>query len=171
MTRISAIEADLTTLEVGAIVNAANTHLQHGGGVALAIARAGGQIIQDASDAWIRDHGPLSPGIAAITPAGSLPSRVVIHVAGPRFRDGRDNEGLLRKAVVAALDAAAEQKSGTVAMPAISAGIYGYPLEEATRVIAATTRAWCDEYQSSLSEVLLVGFDAKVTEAFQAALD
>lgn len=171
MTRISAVQGDITTLEVDAIVNAANTHLQHGGGVAQAIARAGGPIIQEASDEWIRQHGPLSPGTAAVTPAGDMPARIVVHVAGPRFTDGQDNEGLLRAAVAAALEAAADRSCRTVALPAISAGIYGYPLAAATRVIASTVEAWCREHPDTLDETLLVGFDARVAEAFQTALD
>ncbi len=68
---------------------------------------AGGEEIQDESDRWVAAHGPLSPGVAAVTGAGRLPARFVIHVAGPRYRQGQDNEGLLRLAVRAALDAAA----------------------------------------------------------------
>ena len=170
MTLISAIEADITTLGVDAVVNAANTHLQHGGGVALAIARAGGPVIQQASDEWIREHGPLAPGVVAITPAGRMPARIVAHVAGPRFRSGQNNQDLLQTAVLAALSAAADHSCRTVALPAISAGIYGYPLREATRVIASAVEAWCETHPERLDEVLLVGFDAGVTEAFQAAL-
>jgi putative ATPase len=151
MTEISAIRADITTLEVDAIVNAANTHLQHGGGVAQAIVMAGGSIIQTASDDWIREHGPLEPDTAAVTPAGDMPPHHVIHVAGPRFREGLDNAGLLRRAVVAALDTAESLGCRSIAIPAISAGIYGYPLIEAT-------------------QVYLVGFNDRVTKAFDTAL-
>jgi putative ATPase len=171
MTQISAIQADITGLDVDAIVNAANTHLQHGGGVAQAISRAGGRIIQEASDEWLRTHGPLQPDTAAVTPGGDLPARLVIHVAGPRYRDGQDNAGLLRAAVVAALDAAAVENCRTVALPAISAGIYGYPLAAATAVIATTVVDWCAEHPDTLDAVLLIGFDESVTAAFRTALE
>lgn len=170
MTRITALQGDITTLDVDGIVNAANTYLQHGGGIALAISRAGGPIIQQASDEWTREHGPLESGIAAITPAGAMPARIVIHVAGPKFRDGQDNEAMLRSAVAAALDAASERSCRSLALPAISAGIYGYPLDEATRVIVSTTEIWCEQNPEALDEVLLVGFNAAVTEAFRTAL-
>ena len=171
MTRITALQGDITTLEVDAIVNAANTHLQHGGGVALAISRAGGPIIQEASDDWTREHGPLTSGTAAITPAGAMPARIVIHVAGPRFTAGQDNETMLRTAVTAALDAASEGSCRSVALPAISAGIYGYPLDEATKVIVSATEAWCEQNPETLDDVLLVGLDSRATEAFRTALD
>lgn len=170
MTRITALQGDITTLEVDAIVNAANTNLQHGGGVALAISRAGGPIIQDASDDWTREHGPLTSGTAAVTPAGAMPARIVIHIAGPMFRDGQDNEAMLRTTVTAALDAASERSCRSLALPAISAGVYGYPLDQATKVIVSATEAWCKQHPDTLDLVLLVGFDARVTEAFRAAL-
>lgn len=169
-TTVSAVEADLTRQEVDAIVNAANQHLQHGGGLAGAIVRAGGWEIQDESERWVAEHGPLSPGVAAVTGAGRLPARFVVHVAGPRYRAGQDNEGLLGAAVAAALDAAAAHGCRTVAMPAISAGIFGYPLAEATRVIAAAGAAWAREHPGALDEIRLVGFDEATAGAFAAGL-
>lgn len=167
MTRITVVHGDLTTQQVDAVVNAANEHLAHGGGVAAAIVRAGGRGIQDESDAWVRAHGPLSPGVAAVTGAGAMLAQWVIHVAGPRFRDGQDNAGLLGAAVRAALDAAAATRARSVALPAISAGIFGYPLTEATAVIAAAAQAWCREHPYTLDEVRLVGWDERTAEAFQ----
>lgn len=169
-TVISALRGDLTTMDVGAIVNAANEHLAHGGGLAAAIARAGGPQIQAESDAWVSRHGPLSPGVAAVTGAGAMPARAVIHVAGPRYREGRDNEALLRGAVVAALDAAAGRGHRTVAMPAISAGIFGYPMADATRVIAAQACAWAADHPGALDEIRLVGFNAEIADSFVAGL-
>jgi putative ATPase len=164
------MEADITALDVDAIVNAANTHLQHGGGVAAAIARAGGPAIQRESDDWVRTHGPLESGAAAVTTAGDMAADLVVHVAGPRYRSGQDNAGLLGAAVHAALDAAAAHECATVAIPAISAGIYGYPLEEATMVIVESIHAWFADHEGPPSEVLLVGFDATVTAAFERAI-
>jgi putative ATPase len=168
--RITAIGGDLTRQEVDAIVNAANERLAHGGGLAAAIVRAGGHEIQGESDRWVAEHGPLSPGRAAVTRAGRLPARWVIHVAGPRYHAGQDNEGLLRGAVAAALDAAAAQGCRTVALPAISAGIFGYPLPEAARVAAAAAAAWAQEHPGSLDEIRLVGFGPAAAEAFAAGL-
>jgi len=170
-TTVTALCADLTLQEVDAIVNAANEHLQHGGGLAGAIVRAGGGEIQDESDRWVAEHGPLSPGRAAVTWAGHLPARRVIHVAGPVYRIGQDNEGLLRAAVRAALDAARIEGCRTVALPAISAGIFGYPRDEATRAIAAECASWAKAHSGALREIRLVGFDAATEEAFAGGLD
>ncbi len=170
MTRITVVAGDITTQQVDAIVNAANEHLQHGGGVAAAIARAGGPVIQQESDAWVATNGPLSPGVAAATSAGNMSARFVIHVAGPIHRHDQDNAGLLAMAVGAALDAAALAGCRTVAMPAISAGIYGYPVAEATQVIGHAVRAWCTQHAEALDEVRLVGRETDVATAFQDAL-
>lgn len=170
MTTIESIEADITALEVDAIVNAANTRLQHGGGLAAAISRAGGPVIQQASDDWVRVNGPLTTGTAAVTPAGEMPSTVVIHVAGPIYSEGADNERLLRAAIDAALDAAVEQRCRSVAIPAVSAGVFGYPLDEATSIIARTASRWCETHRGTLDRVFLVGFDRRATESFARAL-
>jgi len=169
-TALTALCADLTRVKVDAIVNAANEWLAHGGGLAAAIVAAGGEEIQDESDRWVAAHGPLSPGVAAVTGAGRLPARFVIHVAGPRFREGQENAGLLRLAVRTALDVAAAEGCRTVALPAISTGIFGYPLGEAAAVIAAAVAAWAREHPGSLAEIRLVGFDPAAEGAFAAGL-
>jgi putative ATPase len=169
-TTITAVRADLTAMPIDAIVNAANEHLAHGGGLAAAVVRAGGRIVQEESDRWIAEHGPLSPGVAAVTTAGAMPADVVVHVAGPRFRAGRDNESLLRTAVDAALDAAVAAGCRSVAIPAISAGIFGYPLADATRVIASETVGWVRDHLDTLDDVRLVGYDDEVAAAFTSGL-
>ncbi|MBA2529014.1 MAG: macro domain-containing protein, partial [Euzebyales bacterium] len=93
------VEGDLTRQDVDAVVNAANERLAHGGGVAAALARAGGPTVQAESDRWVAEHGTLTPGQAAVTGGGGMAARWVVHVVGPRFRPGQDNEGLLRQAV------------------------------------------------------------------------
>jgi O-acetyl-ADP-ribose deacetylase (regulator of RNase III) len=168
-TAIRIVEADITTQQTDAVVNAANRYLHHGGGLAAAIVRAGGRVIQEESDHWIADHGPLSPGSAAVTGAGAMPARHVIHVAGPVYRQDQDNAGLLCAAVKAALDAAAAAGCRTVALPAISAGVFGYPLGEAASVITAACADWARRH-TDLDEIRLVGFDAATAEAFQGAL-
>jgi O-acetyl-ADP-ribose deacetylase (regulator of RNase III) len=168
---IKVVQGDLTAQPVAAIVNAANEHLQHGGGVAAAIVQAGGQTIQSESDQWVAEHGPIGPGRAAITGAGKLQAQYVIHVVGPRYREGQDNEALLEEAVAAALDAAAMSGCRTVALPAISAGIFGYPRAGACQVIATTCRNWLDRRPGLISEIRLVGFDREVADEFRRALN
>lgn len=170
-TRIVALAGDLTAQDVDAIVNAANVELQHGGGVAGALSRAAGPALQAESDAWIRAHGPLRDGTAAVTGAGDLPARAVVHVAGPVYAADRpDNATRLRAAVLAALDATAAQELRSVAFPAISAGIYGYPRAEATRILVEAAAEWVADHPDALDEIRLVGFDAAARDDFAAAL-
>jgi putative ATPase len=128
------IHGDLTEERVDAIVNAANGQLMHGGGVAGAIVRRGGQSIQRESDAWVRAHGPATHDRPAITGAGSLPARHVIHAVGPIWGEG-DEDAKLFAAVVAALAMAAGRGLQSVALPAISTGIFGFPKDRGARVI------------------------------------
>jgi putative ATPase len=169
-TAIGTVNGDLTRQNVDAIVNAANEHLAHGGGVAAAIVRAGGRIVQDESDAWVQSHGPVGQGEAAVTSAGVMPADYVIHVVGPRYRTGQDNEALLRAAVRAALDAAVDIGARSIAFPAISAGIFGYPRAEATAVIAFQVVDWVDRHGDAMDEIRLVGYDQGTTADFEKGL-
>jgi hypothetical protein len=94
---VVACVGDLTRQDVDVVVNAANEHLQHGGGVAAALARAGGAAVREESDAHVATHGPVEPGSAAVTTAGALPARHIVHVVGPRYRRGQDNAGCSRR--------------------------------------------------------------------------
>lgn len=170
-TNILVIQGDITRQPVAGIVNAANESLQHGGGLAQAIVGTGGRVIQEESDAWIRENGPVNAGHAAVTTGGMLMASHVIHVVGPRFREGQDNAGMLRQATNAALDAAVAHDLGSVALPAISAGIFGYPAEEATSVITHAVVEWLASNPSALGEVRLVGFSKSMTEMFAEALE
>lgn len=126
--RIELRLADITTQEVDAIVNAANSHLAHGGGVAAAIARAAGPaLLAESADA------PFVPtGSAHATTAGDLPSRFVIHAVGPVWSGGdQDEEDLLASAYIRALGLADRLGCRSVALPSISTGIYGFPLSRA----------------------------------------
>lgn len=169
-TNVMAVRGDLTRQPVEAVVNAANENLQHGGGVAKAIVSTGGRVIQEESDAWIRRHGPVEPGHAAVTTGGMLIASHVIHVVGPRYTEGQDNAGLLQSATVAALDAAVAHDLKSLAMPAISAGVFGYPPEDATAVITAAVVDWLESTSNDLGEIRLVGFSRSVAEMFAAAL-
>ena len=168
--RYVVVAGDLTTQAVDVVVNAANVHLQHGGGVAAALADAGGHAIQAESDTWIARHGPLQPGVAAVTTAGEMPSRHVIHVAGPVYRSGQDNERLLRLAVTGALGAAAKLGVRSIAFPAISAGVYGYPVDEATAVLVDAVVGWDRLHPEALDEVRFVAFDSATAESFARGL-
>jgi O-acetyl-ADP-ribose deacetylase (regulator of RNase III) len=166
---VVAVHGDLTTQRVGAVVNAANSQLAHGGGVAKALANAGGAEVQRESNTWVRMNGPVGPGQAAVTTAGQMRAERVIHVVGPMYQQDQDNEGLLAQAVRAALDAADEEGLASVALPAISAGIYGYPPAEAARVIAAEATRWLRQAPASVTEVRLVGVDAASAQQFADA--
>ena len=169
--RVVAAEGDLTAQQVGVVVNAANEQLSHGGGVAAALAKKGGPAVQRESDEWVAAHGEVGPGQAAVTTAGDLPADRIVHVVGPRYREGQDNEGLLRQAVETALEAAAAAGARSVAMPAISSGVFGYPRDEATRVIATTARTWLDAHTGPVEEVRLVAFDEATARDFAAGLE
>ena len=167
--RISVVVGDITTQEVDAIVNAANPNLRHGGGVAAAIAHAGAPVVDRESREWIRRHGPVGEGEAAVTGAGPMPAHHVVHVVGPVYTPGADNEGLLRATVRAALDAAVTIDARSVALPAISSGIYGYPPDEACRVITDEATAWL-RAGGSLDEIRLVAYSDTIARHFRTAL-
>ena len=169
---IFVVQGDLTQQRVDAVVNAANAHLAHGGGVAAAIVRTGGRVIQEESDQWIRDHGPVEVGQAAVTTGGALQASHVVHVVGPVYRDGADNQGLLTTAVETALDAAESHEIRSVALPAISAGVFRYPRAEATKVIAAAVADWLEAHNAPvLKEVRLVAFDRAAAADFAVAVE
>ncbi len=132
-TTLEIVQGDITALAVDAIVNAANKFLAHGGGVALAIVRKGGLSIQTESAALVAKRGPLSTGNAVITGGGKLPARFVIHTVGPVWSEHQPAEAdrLLCKAVRSSLALAEENGLKSIAFPAISTGIYGFPIERA----------------------------------------
>jgi len=167
--RIDIVQGDITKQDVDAIVNAANAHLAHGGGVAAAIAAAGAPEVDTESREWVDAYGPVPPGGAAVTSAGSMPADHVVHVVGPVYRDGQDNAALLGEAARAALDAAVELGARSIAMPTISAGIYGYPPAEACRVIIESVARWLSE-GGDLDEIRLVAFDDDIARYYTTTL-
>jgi len=160
---------DITAVTVDAIVNAANSSLAGGGGVDGAIHRAGGPAIM----AELRSrYGPdrhCATGSAVVTGAGLLPARWVIHAVGPIWRGGASGEEeLLNSAYRTSLHLAAELGARTIAMPAISTGIYGYPLEEGARVAIQATGE-CLASETSIERVVFV-VRPNLLSAFQSAL-
>ena len=134
------VRGDLLREPVDAIVNAANGHLAHGGGVAGIIARAAGPSLQEESSRLVAAHGPWPAGSAVATGAGGLPFKAVIHAVGPRFGEG-DEEAKLLQALGAAFSLAAQRGWQSVAFPAVSAGIFAVPLEICARAYVKAARA------------------------------
>ena len=152
------VRGSLLDEPVDAIVNAANGHLAHGGGVAGIIARAAGPALQQESDALIRKHGSLPTGSAVVTTAGKLPFKGVIHAVGPRQGEG-DEEKKLVRALTAAFACAKEKGWTSVSFPAVSSGIFAVPLDVCARAYLKAARA------SSLSKVRLCLRDQPVIDA------
>jgi O-acetyl-ADP-ribose deacetylase (regulator of RNase III) len=169
MPRIVLVEGDITQQQVDAIVNAANPSLLGGGGVDGAIHRRGGPAILEAcreirSSTW---PDGLPVGEAVATPAGDLPARWVIHTVGPIYGEVDDAPGLLASCHTESLRVADELGAATVAFPAISTGVYRYPVDEAAPVAIGAVRA----AETDVEEVRFVLFDGSAHEAFAHALD
>jgi O-acetyl-ADP-ribose deacetylase len=165
--RMSVIVADITTLAVDAIVNAANESLLGGGGVDGAIHRAAGPELLAAC----RAIGGCPTGEARITGGYRLPARFVIHTVGPVWRGGTAGEaGLLASAYRSSLDLALENDVQTVAFPAISTGVYGFPAERAAEIAVGTVAAFAAEHPDTLEAVIFCCFSEKSAEYHRAAL-
>src|SRR5271157_5045320 len=155
---IQIAQGDLTTETTDAIVNAANEYLSHGGGVAWAIVRGGGEIIQQESDVWVRVHGTVSHARPAWTSGGHLSARYVIHAVGPVWGDG-DEDNKLAAAVNGSLEVADELKLVSISFPAISTGIFGFPKEHAAKVMFSAIENYFSQHKSGIKLVRLVLFD------------
>ena len=163
---IQIVQGDITTEEVDAIINAANEHLQHGGGVAWAISKKGGSTIQKESDAWVRKHGRVPHARPAWTSSGLLPAKYVIHAVGPVWGDG-DEDNKLEAAVTGSLRVAEELKCSSVALPAISTGIFGFPKGRAAEIIFSTIEKYfVDNPTTMLKTIKLVLFDQSTVDVF-----
>jgi O-acetyl-ADP-ribose deacetylase len=164
--KLQIVQGDITVETVDAIVNAANSQLQHGGGVAWAISRAGGPKIQQESDEWIRRHGPVSHAEPAYTSGGNMPCRYVIHAVGPVWGDG-DEDNMLTAAVRGALWRADELKLNSLALPAISTGIFGFPKERAARIMFAAIEGYFSgKTDATVKLVRVTLFDQPTIDAF-----
>jgi O-acetyl-ADP-ribose deacetylase (regulator of RNase III) len=165
--RIELAKADITTLQVDAVVNAANEALQLGTGVAGAIRRAGGAGIQEECDRI----GTCEVGQAVVTGAGNLPARWVVHAVGPVWRGGDvGEEMLLASAVRAALKRADEIGARSVALPAISTGVFGFPFQKAADLSIAAARSFAAEAQS-VERIVFCLIDDRLFTAFERAFE
>ena len=165
MAAIEALDADITTLEVDAIANAANTRLMHGGGVAGAISRAGGPAVQQESDA----RAPIGLGEAVETSAGDMPSRWVIHAATMEL-GGPTSADIIRAATAATLTKADELGARSLALVAFGTGVGGFPLAEAARIEVEEVRRHLGA-GSRLERVVFAAHGDRARAAFQAAID
>ena len=164
---IRLVSADLTERDVDAVVNAANSHLRHGGGVAGAIVRKGGRVIQDESDRI----GFVPVGGAAITTAGKLKARYVIHAVGPMMGEG-DEDNKLKRAINSVLALATKEKLKSISVPAISAGIFGFPKDRCARILVGETTAFLkDNEASSLELVEFCIFDQEAHGHFKGEIE
>ena len=166
MTAITLVKGDITRQSADAIVNAANSSLLGGGGVDGAIHRRGGPaILEECRALRASRYGKgLPTGRAVATTAGELDARWVIHTVGPRFSPQEDRSELLASCYRESLRVADELGARTVAFPAVSAGIYGWPIDDAARIAVETVRA----AETAVEEVRFVLFDEPAYEAFAA---
>ncbi len=161
------VSADITERYVDASVNAANSRLQHGGGLAGAIVRKGGRTIQEESDRI--GHVPV--GGAAITTGGTLKARYVIHAVGPRMGEG-DEDRKLKSAINSALNLASEERLKSISVPAVSAGIFGFPKDRCAKIVVGETVAFLrNKPESSLEMVELCISDLEAFGFFKGEFE
>jgi O-acetyl-ADP-ribose deacetylase (regulator of RNase III) len=172
MTRILLLQGDITSQRVDAIVNAANSSLMGGGGVDGAIHRKGGRAIIEECRRLRATTLPrgLPPGHAVATTAGELGARWVIHTVGPVFSKNEDRSSTLASCHTESLRVAAELGARTVAFPAISTGVYGYPLDDAAVVAVRAVREASEWIGGRVNEIRFVLFDQPAFDAFERAL-
>jgi O-acetyl-ADP-ribose deacetylase (regulator of RNase III) len=160
------VQGDITIEEVDVIVNAANEYLAHGGGVAWTISKKGGSTVQQESDEWIRKYGPVSHAHPAWTSGGHLPAKYIIHAVGPVWGTG-DEDQKLSAAVTGSLRAADELKCESIALPAISTGIFGFPKERAAGIIFSSIENYFSQTKTStLKQVRVLLYDQPTIDAF-----
>jgi O-acetyl-ADP-ribose deacetylase len=167
MATLQAVQADITTLQVDAIVNAANSSLLGGGGVDGAIHRGAGPGLLEEC----RTLGGCGPGDAKLTKGYNLPARCVIHTVGPVWHSGHKGEAeVLASCYRRVLEIARENNLRTVAFPSISTGVYGYPFEQAAAIAVATVNEVIDAGPSSFDKIVFCCFSARDLEIYNKLL-
>jgi len=162
---------DITRVPADAIVNAANSALAGGGGVDGAIHRAGGPSIMAELDQIRARIGRCPTGSAVVTGAGALPARHVFHAVGPVYRDGRHGEPeLLAACYRKCCELADEHQARSITFPAISTGVYGYPMHEAAAIALAEVRRFLERSEGTVEEATFVLFDKRACDIFAQAL-
>ncbi len=162
--QITLVEGDITTQEVDAVVNAANSRMRGGGGVDGAIHQAGGAAVLE--DCKRRFPDGLATGDAGWTTAGEMPARWVIHVVGPNYRAGQTDRSLLTSCYARALEVADELGARTMAFPLVSAGIYGWPLDDAVDAAVTTLEG----AETRVEEAMIVAFGRDTADAIRQRL-
>ncbi len=169
--KITVIEGDITTIPVDAIVNAANRFLAGGGGVDGAIHRAAGPSLMRELDVIRLRDGECPTGNAVATSAGNLPAKFVFHAVGPAYEDGADGEpAQLRSCYETCLRMAEARAVRTISFPAISTGVYGYPVKEATEIAIAAAKSWLDRPANTIEEIIFVPFDSATNRLYLSLL-
>lgn len=171
---VSVWKADLTNFQVDAVVNAANEHLQHFGGLALALSKAGGPQIQRDSDDYVNMKGSLKTGDAIVSNPGSLPCKMLIHAVGPKLSTPSDvywAESLLIKAIWNILDRVKENNLQSVAIPAISSGLFNYPLHKCADTIVTAVKNYYDNksWGHLPKDIMLVNHDEATVKEMERA--
>lgn len=170
MMKIEIIKADITEIQVDAIVNAANTSLLGGGGVDGAIHRKGGKAILDDCVKIRNKQGGCKVGDAVITTAGNLPAKYVIHTVGPVWNDGKSfEEELLKNCYLSVLELAVENNIKTIAFPGISTGIYRFPKDKAAEVAIKSVQDF--DRISAIDKVIFVCFDEENYQIYEHFLE
>jgi O-acetyl-ADP-ribose deacetylase (regulator of RNase III) len=170
-TLLSIIQDDITKQNIEAIVNAANSSLMGGGGVDGAIHRAGGAEILEECNKIRKEKGTLPPGNAVITKAGNLSAKFVIHTVGPIWKGGKNKESdVLRNCYRNVLTLAQREFIKSISFPSISTGIYGYPIEKASKIALATVIEYVERH-SFFDEIRFVMFSAKDLEMYENTLN
>jgi O-acetyl-ADP-ribose deacetylase (regulator of RNase III) len=170
-TTITLVRGDITREAVDAIVNAANSSLMGGGGVDGAIHRRGGPAILAECRDVVARQGRCRTGDAVVTTAGNLPAKMVVHTVGPVWNGGgRGEAAMLASAWTRSLEVATARGARTVAFPAISTGIYGFPMERAAEVSLRAAAAFVAAHPDALNEVRVVLFDAEALATWEGAL-
>ncbi|MCX7653179.1 MAG: macro domain-containing protein [Fervidobacterium sp.] len=160
------VVGDITIQKVDAIVNAANPYLKHGGGVAGIIVRKGGSQIQKESDEYVKKYGPVKPGNVAVTTAGLLDTKYIIHAVGPTG-DLPENDQIMESCFENILKKSDELGLKSIAIPFVGTGIFEYPLERFVQVAKKFINKYFHEYSGSVEKVIFCDIDSRKIQTLE----